>query len=172
MSTDGVSADRFRSTCGRFVTGVAIVTAIGNDGLPHGITVNSFTSVSLDPPLILICLDCLTTFMKHFEDQAFAINVLKEGQEDLARRFARKEGDKFFGIQWHAGETGVPLLPAVLATMECKLTSRITEGDHFVLLGRVISAICYEGNPLAYFKGAYRKLLEKENGLGGRVEWV
>jgi flavin-dependent trigonelline monooxygenase, reductase component len=177
MPPETVSAEHLRRTCGRFLTGITIATAFGADGLPHGITVNSFTSVSLDPPLVLICVDCRAQFMTHCADgQNFGINILGESQQELSRRFARKEGERFLGVEWHFGKTGVPLLPRVLATMECELTTMIIEGDHFVLIGRVLVANCHEGSPLAYFRGAYRTLALEELGttadkVHGELDW-
>ena len=88
MQTETVSVDQFRGTCGSFLTGITIATVFGKDNQPHGITVNSFTSVSLAPPLVLICVDCRSRFMAHLADAAnFGINILKEDQQDLSRRF-------------------------------------------------------------------------------------
>jgi flavin reductase (DIM6/NTAB) family NADH-FMN oxidoreductase RutF len=167
MHSKAVNSEYFKRACGRFLTGIAIVTVVGADGLPHGITVNSFTSVSLEPPRVLVCIDCRAQFMTYCaEGGNFGINILQESQLDLSRRFARKESERFSGIEWYLGTTGVPLLPLVLATMECRLTARIIEGDHVVLFGQVLSINYYEGNPLAYFKGLYRRLDPEAMGAG------
>lgn len=166
MNPETISTQQFRRACGTFLTGIVVATACGVEGLPHGITVNSFTSVSLDPPLILICIDHRSQFLKCCgEGQHFGINILEESQQELSQRFARKESERFAGIDWYFGKTGVPLLPLVLATMECRLTAKIIEGDHSILVGRVLFADYHEGSPLAYFRGSYRTITPPENRL-------
>jgi flavin reductase (DIM6/NTAB) family NADH-FMN oxidoreductase RutF len=142
MSSEvGVTSAEFRRACGRFATGVAIATVLDGRGTPHGLTVSSFTSASLDPPLILICLGHRVSAIDAFRASAhFGINVLAGDQRDLAERFARKTQDRFDGLKWRRGKTGVPLLPGVLAAIECAVRQRITAGDHDVFVGEMVGA--------------------------------
>src|SRR5690349_1588524 len=128
MSSDSlrVTSKEFRRACGRFATGVTIATVLDARGTPHGLTVSSFTSVSLHPPLILVCLGHEVTNIADFRKAThFGINVLKEDQRGLSERFARKGHDRFDGLAWHAGKTGVPLIPGCLAQIECSLYRRV-----------------------------------------------
>jgi flavin reductase (DIM6/NTAB) family NADH-FMN oxidoreductase RutF len=152
------ASKEFRRACGRFATGVTIATVRDAKGSPHGLTVSSFTSVSLDPPLILICLGHAVSAIHHFRAAThFGINVLGVGQRVLADRFARKGQDRFDGLEWQAGVTGVPLLPGVLAAIECAIHRVVPMGDHDILVGEVMHAQANEGEPLLHFAGAYRK---------------
>jgi 4-hydroxyphenylacetate 3-hydroxylase, reductase component len=155
-----MSSDRqFRLACGRYSTGVAVATVVDAQGDPHGITVNSFTSVSLGPPLVLICLDHRARILEHFRPGAhFGINVLNEFQRDIAEHFASSKRDRFNGVEWKPGGTGVPLLPRGLAFLECSLRNRVPAGDHDIVIGEVTSARIEEGRPLIYYASAYRRL--------------
>ncbi len=155
----GVTREEFRRVCGRFVTGVTIASVVDTQGTPHGLTVSSFTSVSLDPPLILICLGHRVSAVDAFRASAhFGINVLAENQRDLAERFARQKQDRFDGLKWRRGQTGVPLLPGVLAAIECAVRQRFTAGDHDVFVGEMVHARVAEGAPLIHFASHYRRL--------------
>jgi flavin reductase (DIM6/NTAB) family NADH-FMN oxidoreductase RutF len=157
----GVSADEFRRACGRFATGVTIASVLDETGTPHGLTVSSFTSVSLDPPLVLICLGHETASLETFRKaKHFGINVLTLDQRGLSERFARKGHDRFDGLEWTPGETGVPLLAGALAHMECAVTQWITAGDHEILIGEMVCARVNKGEPLIHFSSRYRKLAE------------
>jgi flavin reductase (DIM6/NTAB) family NADH-FMN oxidoreductase RutF len=166
MSSEGgpgsgraVTSDEFRRACGRFATGVTIASVLDANGAPHGLTVNSFTGVSLDPPLILICLGHAVTCIDAFrQSRHFGINVLAADQRDLSDKFARKGHDRFDGLEWYRGASGVPLLPGVLAAIECRVHQRITSGDHDIFVGEMVSAKTEEGEPLVYFVGRYRQL--------------
>ena len=154
-----VTSDDFRRACGRFATGVAIASVMDAQGTPHGLTVSSFTSVSLEPPLILVCLGHEVTSIDLFRSaRHFGINVLSENQQELSERFARKGYDRFDGLEWERGTTGVPLLKGTLATMECKVEQRITCGDHDILVGSMVAANVADGEPLIYFGSRYRGL--------------
>jgi flavin reductase (DIM6/NTAB) family NADH-FMN oxidoreductase RutF len=149
----------FRGACSRFATGITIVTLIGTDGSPYGLTVNSFTSVSLDPPLILVCVDNRSHVLKHFAlGCKFGINVLSEQQRELSQMFARYSEDRFSRTEWMRGRHGVPLFTGTIATFECTLTDTTPGGDHTILIGRVEEVSYSEGNGLAYFSSAYRAL--------------
>jgi 4-hydroxyphenylacetate 3-hydroxylase, reductase component len=154
-----VASEEFRRACGRFATGITIASVLDASGAPHGLTVSSFASVSLDPPLILICLGQDVSVIDHFRAaNKFAINVLAEGQRELSDRFARKGHDRFDGLEWHAGTTGVPLLTGVLAALECRTSQRFAAGDHDIFVGEVVAARVADGEPLIYFASRYRGL--------------
>ena len=154
-----VTADDFRRACGRFATGITVASVTDPQGMPHGLTVNSFTSVSLQPPLILFALSHSASVFDAFRDaQYFAINVLSSHQRELSDRFARKGEDRFDGLEWHTGETGVPLLDHTVAEIECQVRYRFPAGDHDLLVGEMVRAVVHEGDPLVYFGGRYRKL--------------
>ena len=154
-----VTSDEFRRTCARFATGVSIATVLDGQGAPHGLTVSSLTSVSLNPPLVLICLGHAVTVIDVFRQaQAFGINVLSSTQQDLSERFARKGQDRFDGLKWERGESGIPLIPGAIATMECSVHQRFTSGDHDILVGLMIRGRVAEGHPLLYFASRYHTL--------------
>jgi len=155
-----VSKTEFKRACGRFATGVTIASVRDAQSTPHGLTVNSLTSVSLAPPLILICIGHEASLIEHFRASShFGISLLAEDQQALSERFARKGHDRFDGVRWHAGETGVPLVSDVLATMECAMYQRFTSGDHDIFVGEVLHAhVREDARPLIYFGSKYRNL--------------
>jgi len=154
-----VASREFRRACGRFATGVTIASVVDSQGAPHGLTVSSFTSVSLHPPLILICLGHEVSAIHHFRAAThFGINVLAEDQRALSERFARRGEDRFDGLAWQPGVTGVPLLPGVLAAIECAVHRIVPMGDHDILVGEMVHMQINDGEPLLYFSGSYRKL--------------
>lgn len=151
--------EEFRQACARYATGVTVTTVEGIQGTPEGLTVNSFTSVSLEPPLVLVCIDKGATAHVHFmAARGFAINVLAEDQIDLSRHFATFTGDRFEGLQWRAGLHGAPILSGVLASLECATREHFDAGDHTILVGEVERTETHAGTPLVYFAGAYRRL--------------
>ncbi len=155
----GVGPHAFLRACAQFTTGVAVTTVLDSAGAPHGMTVNSFTSVSLQPPLVLVCIDRKARILEHFlNSDLFAINILRENQESLSRRFAQEYEDRFGSVEWYPGETRMPLIPGALATLECSVFQRLESGDHTVVIGEVVSAIRHEGRPLIYFSSSYRSL--------------
>jgi flavin reductase (DIM6/NTAB) family NADH-FMN oxidoreductase RutF len=160
MSSEArVTSAEFRRACGRFATGVTIASVLDAQGTPHGLSVSSFTSVSLDPPLVLICLGHRVSVIDAFRASThFGINVLAEDQRDLSERFARKGHDRFDGLKWRRGKTGVPLLPGVLAAIECAVRQRFTAGDHDIFVGEMVRARVAEGAPLVHFASHYRRL--------------
>src|SRR5580658_8120046 len=112
----------YRRTCAQFTTGITVVTTLDSHGHPHGMTVNSFSSVSLDPPLVLVSIDLKNAILGHFISSSwFAINVLAEHQEELSRRFSGPFKDRFAGLDWYVGRSGTPLLPGVVAQLECSV---------------------------------------------------
>lgn len=151
--------DIFRKTCGRFATGIAVATVTGLDQNPYGLTVNSFTSVSAAPPLVLICVDYRSTILAHFRSSAwFCVNVLSDAQEDLSVRFSQRLPDRFEGLRWENGRSGTPVLEGCLASMECSVVQTVEAGDHAVLIAEVIYARWSDGKPLLYFGSEYRRL--------------
>jgi flavin reductase (DIM6/NTAB) family NADH-FMN oxidoreductase RutF len=154
-----VSSEVFRRACGRFATGVAVAGANDANGVPHGLTVNSFTSVSLDPPLILICLGHAVAAIDVFRrSRHFGLSILRENQRELSERFAQRLDDRFESLAWHLGETGVPLLDSVLATIECETRRVVAAGDHDIFIGEMVRATAHDGEPLLYFASEYGRL--------------
>ena len=149
--------DLFRKTCGRFATGIAIATVSGPDGTPYGLTVNSFTSVSAIPPLVLICIDYRSTLLPYFRaSSSYCVNVLADDQKDLSERFSDRIPDRFEGLVWTPGESGSPVLAGCLAAMECSVTQTVEAGDHAIFIAEVLRAKYRDGNPLLYFGSDYR----------------
>lgn len=170
MSTDAPPSPReyrtgsdprtLRDALGCFATGVTVVTCLDADGQPVGLTANSFTSVSLDPPLLLVCIGknaasaAAMTTASHF-----AVNVLQTGQQPASIRFATRHEDRFGPNDWSPGEYGAPLLESSLGVFECEAHAIHDGGDHHMLIGRVVKAR-FDGalDPLLYFRGSYRRL--------------
>ena len=149
----------FRDTVGAFPTGVTIVTAAGPDG-PAGLTTNAFTSLSLDPMLVLVCFDEASRTLPVVRSAGkFAVNILRAGQEDLATLFASKRvaAEKFAGVT-HTEEHGVPVLDDALAWLVCEAESFSDGGDHTIGVGRVVGLELRDGDPLLFWRGAYREL--------------
>ena len=148
-----------RDIIGHFATGVTVVTTRDGAGSPFGLTVNAFTSLSLNPPLVVVCIDKAAQCYSCFEEsKVFAVNVLSEDQEELSRRFATKGIEKFGEIKWHRGENNVPLLDGSIGTIECKIVNSYEGGDHTIYLGEIVSANASEDRPLLFFKGKYHRL--------------
>ncbi len=156
----GSDARTLRDAMGCFATGVTIVTAHAPNGKPIGLTANSFTSVSLDPPLLLVCIanNAGSAEVLRAAD-SFAVNVLQIGQQPVSNLFADKSEDRFAGTRWEVGEYGAPILPSSLGIFECKRHNLHEAGDHFLLVGQVEKA-SFEPrrDPLLYFRGKYRRL--------------
>ena len=150
---------QFRRVCSRIARGVTILTVVDATGMPHGMTASSFTSVSLNPPLIVVCIGSGAKFLEALNSaEHFAVNVLSEIQRSLSERFAGSGYDRFEGVEWHRGDTGVPLLPNVLSTLECARFDALAAGDHEIVIGRVLHANWREGEPLIHFGSQYRAL--------------
>lgn len=150
----------FRNALGRFATGVTVMTTRDADGVPVGVTVNSFSSVSLDPPLVLFCLDRSATCLRSFIASArFAVNVLGEDQHEISRRFSGPRTDRWTGIGFDSGVSGSPLLHGCLANLDCTLVATHDGGDHVILVGRVEQLNETVGRPLLYYSGGYARLV-------------
>lgn len=157
--SSNVEKEEFCRACGRFATGVAVVTVLDEQDVPHGMTVNSFTSVSLAPPLILICVAHTASALAAFRAvKRFGINVLREDQEYLSAHFARPRLDRFDGVPWERGAGGAPLIPGVLATLECERVETVTAGDHDIFIAEVVATCVRDGRPLLYFASRYQAL--------------
>lgn len=151
---------QFRSAMSCFATGITVVTAKAEDGEQLGVTANSFTSVSLEPPLVLVSLArSLLCLDKLLSAPAFAINLLACGQEELSMRFARSMGDKWMGVAHETSELGAPLLDQRLAHFECRPYARYEGGDHVILVGEVVHFESQpQAEPLVFYRGSYRRL--------------
>jgi flavin reductase (DIM6/NTAB) family NADH-FMN oxidoreductase RutF len=157
-----MSPEEFRTVLSAYATGVTVVTAVGPGG-PSGATANAVTSLSLDPPMMLACLDRGSRTLTSVRAQGrFAVNALAAGQADLARRFAVKdpEPEKWGGVEWSERE-GLPRLDRSLVWVACELRDLIDGGDHLILTGNVIEAEASDGQPLLFHRGDYRDLLEE-----------
>lgn len=157
---EGSDARTFRDALGCFATGVTIITAMDAQGNPIGLTANSFTSVSLDPPLLLVCVANNAGSAPVLRDaERFAVNVLQIGQQPTSNRFAGKGEDRFANTPWEVGEFGTPVLTGSLSSFECARDAVHDGGDHFILVGRVLKAMFEpRRDPLLYFRGKYRRL--------------
>jgi flavin reductase (DIM6/NTAB) family NADH-FMN oxidoreductase RutF len=145
----------FRQALGHFATGVTVVTTSHNDAL-YGMTVSAFSSLSLEPPLVLICIQTTTTTYEALaEASAFAVNILADDQEHLSRHFATPQSEKFEGIAYTLGAGGCPLLGGVLATLECRIVERLPGGDHTIIVGEVEQSAVHDGTPLIYYRSGY-----------------
>jgi flavin reductase (DIM6/NTAB) family NADH-FMN oxidoreductase RutF len=151
-----VTQDQFRAALGRFASGVTVVTTKDAKGKLHGITVSAFCSVSLQPPMVLICIE--KTAGSHYafeESNVFIVNVLREGEAEMSELFASIKDDKFENIEFDTGIDGVPILKDTLARLECRVTFSYHGGDHSIFVGEVENVTVDEGQPLLYFRGQY-----------------
>lgn len=158
-TTTDMPSRELRNALGLYTTGVAVVTCAGPGGHRCGVTVNSFASVSLDPPLVLWSLQRSSPSLETFEQAGhFAVNVLAQDQQDVSDRFARPAIDKFDGLVCSGGLNGVPLLPACLARFECRTEACHEGGDHVIFVGRVLRWTATPGAPLVFHGGRYDRL--------------
>lgn len=156
-----IDADTFRSVLGRFASGVTIITARDAGGRDHGMTVSAFTSLSLEPPLVLVCIDHDASMLPLLRTRPpIGISILSADQEMYSRRFASEEDDRFDGIAFTRGTSGVALLDASLAHMECTLLEHHQAGDHTIFVARIDQATPHttDGRPLLYYRGGYAQL--------------
>lgn len=145
-----------RRAFGNFATGVTIVTTLAADGKPCGFTANSFTSVSIDPPLLLVSIGKWAHGLPVFTaSEGFAVNILAREQRDLSNRFAAAGSDKFAGVEWRAEATGSPVLAGVVAWFDCSHHEQVDAGDHVILIGRIERYAYNTDAPLGFCRGAY-----------------
>lgn len=159
-----VTPDLFRAVLGRFASGVTILTTRNAKGEDHGMTASAFCSVSLEPPLVLACIEN-TTDMYHMlrVDEPFGVSILSEAQEALSRRFAELPAGRFDGVGYTRGESGVILVDDAIAHLECRCVARHRAGDHDIVVGAVEDADVEAvtggaGRPLLYYRGGYAQL--------------
>ncbi len=149
-----------RNVLGKFATGVCVITASGENIPPFGMTVNSFCSLSLSPPLVMWSIDKNSDCFGDFEKvDRYAVNILKEDQKDLSTRYSQKEAHALLEGDWITGQSGCPLLSNPLAFFECEIENRVEGGDHVILFGRVLNAKAEpDAKPLLFFSGRYATL--------------
>ena len=152
--------DSFRSVLGRFASGITVITTVDADGRDVGMTASAFSSVSLQPPLVQVCVDrAASMFDALLHAERFGVSVLADEQEALSRRFAGVESShRFEGIGYTRGDSGVVLLDDALAQLECRIASRMEAGDHVIFLGEVERATARDARPLLYYRGGYAQL--------------
>ena len=152
-----------RKGLGCFATGVTIVSTVGPRGEPVGLTVNSFSSVSLEPPLVLFSLGRHAQSLKAFlSTHEFAVNVLRDSQQGRSDRFAKKDPDKWSGVEFETWESGCPILPGCLANFDCQIRYTHHGGDHVIFVGEVKRMACDPiGKPLLYYQGQYVGLADQ-----------
>jgi len=160
MASSFVPIDQFRDAMASFAAGVTIITTLDAQGTPQAATATSFSSVSMSPPLCLVCIDRRgRTHAPLLVHGCFAVNILRADQEWLSARFASSIPDRFADVAWQPGEsTGCPVLEGALASMECRIAEVHSGGDHDIFLGRPASVRVSGGSPLVYWRGRYRDL--------------
>ncbi len=156
-----VNPDDFRSALSRFPSGITVVTSRAATGELHGITVSAFCSVSLTPPLILVCIEKTTgSHIAITDTGSFIVNILAAGQDEMSERFSLPISDKFQGVSYHAGVSGVPILTDALVILECRVQNTFDGGDHTIFVAVVENVSIKDGKPLVYFHGMYHDLLD------------
>ncbi len=149
----------FRNALACFASGVTVVTAAAADGRRVGVTVSAFSSLSLDPPLIQVCLDRRTGDLDLYRTGPFAVNILHENQKDVSIRFATRDGDRWANLKCRPGQNGAPIIEACLAEIECDVDRVLDGGDHVIIVGRVTrTSSAAGGSPLLYFRSGYHTL--------------
>jgi flavin reductase (DIM6/NTAB) family NADH-FMN oxidoreductase RutF len=156
-----VSVDDFKKALQLWASGVAVVTTSSEKFGVQGMTVTAFSSVSVNPPQVLVCInDSADTGVGIHESQYFAVNVLNSDQQDLSNQFAggSSQQQRFENTDWKAGITGAPILNNSLMTLDCKVVEKVLAGTHWIIIGEVQECVCRSGEPLLYYCGAYRQL--------------
>ena len=156
-----IDSQNFRRTLGSFASGVTIVTSVDPETTnPVGVTVSAFSSVSMDPPLVLFCLNNRSTSLAAIKANGhFAINILAKDQIELSNRFASKDEDKWSGVDYTSGLADIPILDGTVAHLQCAVTQMVDGGDHVIFIGQVEATECNDGlQPLLYCRGSYASL--------------
>jgi flavin reductase (DIM6/NTAB) family NADH-FMN oxidoreductase RutF len=154
-----LDAATFRAVLSHLASGVSVITTRDSDGRDHGMTVTAMCSLSLDPPLVLVCVDRAATMYPHLLRAAhFAVSMLASEQEALSRRFALIRDDRFEGVAYTRDRTGCALVDDALAHIECDMWAQYDGGDHTIFVGRVVRAAVREAEPLVYYRGRYTHL--------------
>lgn len=153
-----IDAARYRKVLGHFATGVTVITAMDGDE-PTGMAANSFTSVSIEPPLVLFCAaKSSSTWPRIRAAGHFCVNILADDQEEICRLFATKGAERFKGVGWRTGDSGAPVLHDALAWIDCLIDAEHDAGDHLIVVGRCLDMESREGEPLLFYRGGYRNL--------------
>ena len=153
-----LDSELFRHAMGHFASGIVVVTGVV-DGTPTGLTCQSFSSLSLEPPLILLCPSRTSVSWPGLARTGwFCVNVLSSAQEAICRQFARSGGQKFSGVSWSPGFNGLPRIDGSLAAIDCSVATVVDGGDHYVVIGAVRDLVVRSGSPLLFFRGAYHNL--------------
>lgn len=154
-----IDKDAFRRVLSNFAAGVTVVTTLDRERRPHGLTATAFTSVSLEPPLVLVCIDKKAETYPHFAPAGvFAVNFLGADQRDVSQHFAKHGGDKFSSLAWRRGVLGTPILDGSVGHVECRITQGYDGGDHTIYVGEIEAADANDGAPLLYFRHAYHRV--------------
>lgn len=154
-----IDPDTFRSVLSRFASGVTVLSARDHADLDHGMTVSAFCSLSLDPPLVLACVDHgASMYGVLMSAEHFGVSLLARDQEALSRHFADPASNRWGGVAAQRGATGAPLVQGALAHLECTIIQRLRAGDHTIFIGRVEHATAGDGRPLLYYRGGYAEL--------------
>ena len=154
-----MDAADFKAGLGRFGTGVTVVTTRGVNGEPAGFTASSFTSLSINPPMVLFCLaNDATCYDAFLAARGFVVNILSDTQQEISDRFASRGEDKFDGLALRDGAEGMPLIENSLAMLECRTTRTVPGGDHLIFMGEVREIHLGEGRPLLYYMGGYHSI--------------
>tara|TARA_B100001540_G_scaffold250660_1_gene226681 strand:- start:380 stop:865 length:486 start_codon:yes stop_codon:yes gene_type:complete len=160
-----ISQNLYRDALGRFASGVTIVTVAKDDGKVAGLTASAFSSLSLDPPLVLVCVKKMSAARVALNtSSSFAVHILAENQKDLALAFAKSSEDKGDGVAWTLGSIGTPILEDFLVVLECLKFQEFQGGDHSILIGQVVDiriSDC-DRSPMTYYRGELNKLILKE----------
>ncbi|HMJ09325.1 MAG TPA: flavin reductase family protein [Pyrinomonadaceae bacterium] len=158
-----ISQDDFRTALSRFASGVTVVTTKDKDGRLFGLTVSAFCSVSLDPPLVLICIEKATgSYHAFLESKDFVVNILSVDQAEISERFASQIPDKFAATEFTFNIDGIPVLSGCLANLECRVKQTVDGGDHSIFIAEVDQAAIFDGDPLLYFRSDYQKIGDRD----------
>jgi flavin reductase (DIM6/NTAB) family NADH-FMN oxidoreductase RutF len=156
-----VSVDDFKKALQLWASGVTVVTTSSEKFGVQGMTVTAFTSVSVNPPQVLVCInESADTGSGIEESQSFAVNILNADQQDLSNQFAggTSQQQRFENTDWKAGITGAPILNNTLMSLDCKVVEKVLAGTHWIIIGEVQDCVCRSSEPLLYYRGAYREL--------------
>ena len=156
-----ISVDDFKKALQLWASGVSVVTTSSEKFGVQGMTVTAFSSVSVNPPLVLVCINnAADTGEGIQESQCFAVNVLTSDQQDLSNQFAggSNQQQRFENTDWKAGITGAPILNGSLMSLDCKVVEKVLAGTHWIIIGEVQECVCRSGEPLLYYRGSYQQL--------------
>lgn len=162
-----VSQEAFKKALQLWTSGVAVVTSKSEQWGVRGMTVTAFSSVSVEPPLILVCLNKSADTGENIdENQRFAVNILTEDQAEVSNNFSggSSQEDRFAKTRWSAGKTGVPILDDSMMSLECKVMEKVSAGTHWIIIGEIEETYCRTGEPLLYFRSNYRQLSALKSG--------